>query len=102
EGTYWGCRPWRGPGQHAQNLPPLAVAERLLAMTREDLGDGTARRLLDLAIGIDEGQVEAGREAPADAALAGAHQSHQRDRAIARNVVHRSHGCDIRSRGRRR
>jgi hypothetical protein len=41
--------------------PPLAIAECLLAMDREIVGDRTAGRFLDLAVGIDEGITGRGR-----------------------------------------
>src|SRR5687767_13479588 len=65
--------------EQALDDPPLAVAECLLAMGREIVGDRTACRLFDLAVGVDERQAEAGGEPLADAALAGPHQADQDD-----------------------
>ena len=51
----------------------------LLAMALEDLGDRAAGGRLDLVVGIDEGQLQALRQALADAGLADAHQPDQDD-----------------------
>ena len=44
----------------------LAVAEIGLAVGLEDLGDGGVRRLLDLGVGVDEGEAEPRRQPAAD------------------------------------
>jgi hypothetical protein len=44
--------------EQARDHPALAVAEGLLAMHFENVGDAAAGGGLDLAVGIDEGQAE--------------------------------------------
>ena len=56
-------------------------------MLGEDLGDGLARGFLDLAVGVDEGQVEPIGEPPADGGLARAHQADEHDRAPAQGLA---------------
>jgi len=73
----------RRVAEQALDHPALAVAEHLLAMDGEDVGDrAAAGGCLDLAVGIDERQAEAGGEPLADAALAGAHQANQDNRLV--------------------
>ena len=59
---------------------------------REDLGDGEVGGLLDLRIGVEEGQVQEVGEPPADARLAGAHHADQHDAALAEP---RKHALDL-------
>src|SRR6185312_2206272 len=63
----------------ARDDPPLAVAEKSLAVTLENILDALAGGLFDLAVGIDERKAQFLREALSDAGLAGAHQPDQRD-----------------------
>ncbi|VVT10435.1 hypothetical protein SPHINGO361_120583 [Sphingomonas sp. EC-HK361] len=64
------------PRDHAA----LAITEIGFVEAVENLGDGHARRRLDLVIGIDEGKPEARREPAADRRLADAHQPDEHDR----------------------
>ncbi len=64
------------------NDPPLAVAEGLLAIAREQLGDGAAGGGLDLHIGIAERQAEPSREPAPDRGLAGTHQPYQHNGSL--------------------
>ena len=57
----------------------LALAEIGLAVLGEDLADARACRHLDLAVGVDEGEVEPVRQPPAHGGLARAHQPDQHD-----------------------
>ena len=65
-------------GQQPRDHLALAVAEGGLAVAVEDLGDRTARRLFDLAVGVLEVHAQPGREAAADRAFARAHHADQR------------------------
>ena len=58
EGAAAGRQHVRRVVEQARDHPALAVAERRLAVAREDLGDGAAGRRLDLVVGVDEGQAE--------------------------------------------
>jgi hypothetical protein len=58
----------------------FAGAEIGLAVLVEDLGDRQVRRLLDLGVGVDEGQGETVGEPAADGGLARAHQPDEHDR----------------------
>src|SRR5690606_17757758 len=67
----------------------LVVAEDLLAVELEDVGDAHATDAFDDAVGVDEGQLQAAREFPADATLTGAHEARHRepgDHALTRQV----------------
>src|SRR5216683_1415574 len=57
--------------------PPFAVPERAFATIGKDFLDGLAGGGLDLRIRIEERQTEARREAAADLALSGPHQTDQ-------------------------
>ncbi len=63
--------------QQAADHPRLALAKVGLAMDGENVGDRHAGRRLDLGVRILEGKVQARAEAPADRALAGAHEPDQ-------------------------
>src|SRR5205085_11146025 len=89
-------------GQQPGNNPPLAVPEDALAAIGEDLLNSLAGGGLDLGIRIEKRQAEAHREATADLALAGAHQTNQDDRAARReragfrHFTVRQHRLDLR------
>src|SRR5690606_21098871 len=51
--------------------------ERGLALLGEQFGDAAPRDALDVVVEVAERKSEARREAPADAALAGAHGTHE-------------------------
>src|SRR5690606_16001896 len=57
----------------------LVVAEDLLAVELEDVGDPHAAHPFDHAVGVDEGELQPARQLPADAALAGAHEARHGD-----------------------
>ena len=63
-----------------------------LAVVGEDLRDGEVGGLLDLRVGVEEGQVQEVGEPPADAGLAGAHHADQHDAALAEA---REHALDL-------
>ena len=75
EGAAAGRQHLRAAVEKAADDPALAVAEIGLAVALEDLVDGGVGGLLDLAVGVDEGQPEAGGEPPSDRGLAGAHHA---------------------------
>ena len=79
EGAAAGRQHLRGAVEEALDDAALAVAEIGLAVAVEDLVDGGVRRLLDLAVGVDEGQAETDCEPPADRRLAGAHHADHDD-----------------------
>ena len=79
EGAAAGRQHMHGIVEQPQDHPPLALAEALLAMALEDLGDGAAGRRLDLLVGIDEAKLQPLRQALADAGLAHAHQPDEDD-----------------------
>src|SRR5262249_55262927 len=67
------------PAQHLVEGLALGAAESLLAEHVEDLAQGGAAALLDLAVELDEGHVEALGEEPPKRRLAAAAQADQRD-----------------------
>ena len=56
-------------------------------MELEEIRDRAAGRRLDLLVGIDEGQRQLGRQAPADRGLAGAHQADEDDAAVEQGAI---------------
>ena len=82
-----------GPlGEEPRHDALFALAKFRLAVVGEDLRDGEIGRLLDLRIGVEEGQMQEVGEAPADAGLAGAHHADQHDAALAEP---REHALDL-------
>jgi hypothetical protein len=79
--------------EQPQNDAPFSLAEILLAVALEDFRNGAAGRLLDLAVGVDEGQVEAVSQAPADAGLADTHEADEDDRLGDAQGVQLGHGA---------
>ncbi len=73
----------RPGGQQPRDHALLAFAEMRLAVILEYLRYGEIGRLLDLRIGVEEGQVQQIGEPPADARLAGAHHADEHDAALA-------------------
>src|SRR5690606_27208541 len=68
----------------------LVVAEDLLAVELEDVGDAHAADPLDDPVGVYEGQLQPARELPADPPLARAHEAGHRkprDNAFCREVA---------------
>ena len=61
---------------------PLPIAEIFLAIAFKDFGGGETGGILDRRIAVDEGEVEAPREASADRRLADAHQADKDNRFI--------------------
>ena len=73
-----------GPAaQQAGDHLALAFAEIGFAVVLEDVLDRLAGRLLDLLVGIDEGQLEPGGEPAPDGGLAAARHADQHERAAA-------------------
>jgi hypothetical protein len=70
--------------QQAGDDAALALAEMGLAVPAEDLADRGAGRLLDLGVGVAEGQTPARGQPAADGRLAGARHPHQHDGARGR------------------
>jgi len=60
----------------------------------ENLGDGEARRRLDLVVGVAEGHAQPRGQPPADRRLAGAHHAYQRYGAVQCHAfpIHESSG----------
>jgi hypothetical protein len=76
------------PGEQARDDAALAVPEQRLAVFGENLGDRHRGRPLDLLVGIDERQPEAGAEAPADGGFAATHEADQDHGAVAQRLAH--------------
>ena len=64
----------------------LSGAEFRLAQLGENVRNAAAGGLLDLGVGIAEGQAERGRQPPPDGRLARPHQAYERDRAPAQRL----------------
>ena len=82
EGTAAGGQYVHRTVEQARDHAPLAVAKRGLAMDLEDILDRAARGLLDLGVGVDEGNLEARREPPAHGRLSGPHQADDHHRPV--------------------
>ena len=75
----------RGPScQQPGDDAALAVAELGLAADGEDVRDGHAGGILDLVVGVEEGQPQRLGQPAADRALAGAHQPDEHDASACR------------------
>ncbi len=86
EGAATECQDHRIAGQQAADHPALTVAERRLAITCEQFGDGAARGQLDLLVGVAKRQAQARGQAAPDRRLAGAHKADQYDAAAGDRV----------------
>src|SRR5215831_3748493 len=84
EGAAARCQYLRTRAQQAGDDLALAFAEVGLAVILEDVGDGFARRALNLFIGVKEGQIEAGGQATSHRRFAAARHAHEHDRARAK------------------
>jgi hypothetical protein len=82
EGAAAGRENDRRSREQAPHHAALAVAEFLLAIPAEQLGDRTARGGFDLGVRVEEGQPESRCDATSDRRLAGAHQA-DKDNAAA-------------------
>ena len=73
-----------GAQQPSQHLA-LAFAEIGLPVLGEDILNALAGRLLDLLVGVDEGQAQARGKAAPDSRFAAAHQADHDDRFVAQS-----------------
>ena len=67
--------------EQPRDHPAFAEPEFGLPVLGEDLGDRHARGILDLDVGIGEGQAEPLRQTPSDGTLAGSHHADEHDGA---------------------
>src|SRR5690606_6126929 len=82
EGAAAGRDDARSAVEQPCNHAPLAVAEVRFAEALEDFRDGHLRGLLDLLVGVSEGQAEQLGALAADCRLAHAHHSDEHDRPV--------------------
>ena len=75
------------PSEQPGDDPRFTLAKIGLAIVGEDLADGLTGGKLDLGVGVGEGKVELGGEAPADRGLAGPHQADQHDASRAKSLA---------------